>query len=58
MGDKTSDLIEAKELLMTITKQAVSNPDQSVFRALDILLRDYIERARNAKLDADKLASQ
>jgi hypothetical protein len=58
MGDKpVADLVEAKELLITLTKQAVTEPT-SLNLAVQILLRDYIERARHAKQDADKLASQ
>ena len=60
MGGKPfPDLAEAKELLKTITKRTHSNVmDDSVISAIQLLLRDYIERALNAKRDADKLASQ
>jgi hypothetical protein len=40
-----SDLDEAKESLMTITKRRLSSTtDESVIIAVQILLRDYIER--------------
>ena len=56
MGDKQfADLAEAKELLMTLHKQAISSPDQSILRALEILLTDYVQRGRQAKLDAERL---
>ena len=56
MGDKQfADLAEAKELLITLYKQSISSPDQSILRALNILLTDYIERGRQAKLDAERL---
>ena len=46
MGDKPfADLAEARELLFTLHKQAKSSPDQSILRALEILLTDYIQRA-------------
>ena len=56
MGDKPfADLAEASELLVTLHKQAISSPDQSILRALEILLTDYIQRGRQAKLDAERL---
>ena len=56
MGDKPfADLAEARELLITLGKQAISSPNHSILRALDILLSDYIERARQAELDAERL---
>ncbi len=48
-----SDLEEAKELFMTLTKQAGVTEDASLQRAIVILLRDYIERAKKAKQEAD-----
>jgi hypothetical protein len=48
-----SDLEEAKELFMTLTKQAGVTEDASLQRAVVILLRDYIERAKKAKQEAD-----
>ena len=50
-----SDLEEAKELFMTLTKQAGVTEDASLQRAVVILLRDYIERASGALADAEKL---
>ncbi len=49
-----SDFEDAKEL-MQITKQTVStgNPT-SIQRAVVILLKDYIERARTAKQEVDE----
>jgi len=45
MGDRAfPDLAEAKGLLITLGK-----PDKSIHRALEILLSDYIDRAREAK---------
>ena len=56
MGDKQfADLAEAQELLITLGKQAISSPDQSILRALEILLTDYVQRGRQAKLDAERL---
>ena len=56
MGDKQfADLAEAKELLVTLHKQAISSPDHSILRALEILLTDYVQRGRQAKLDAERL---
>ena len=45
-----SDLKDAEELLMQITKQTVStgNPS-STQRAVVILLKDYIERTKSAE---------
>jgi HD superfamily phosphohydrolase YqeK len=50
-----SDLEDAKELLMKITKHTVStgNPT-SLQLAVVILLKDYIERARTAKREVDE----
>ena len=57
MGDRPfADLAEAKELLMTLHKQAISSPDQSILRALIIVLTDYIQRGRQAMLDAERLS--
>jgi hypothetical protein len=45
-----SDLEDAKELLMKITKQAVSTGKATSLQlAVVILLKDYIGRARTAK---------
>jgi len=58
MGDNPfPDLAEAKELLITLGKQAITEPT-SINQAVQILLQDYIRRALNAKQDADKLAPQ
>ena len=38
-----------------VWKQAISSPDQSILRALEILLTDYVQRGRQAKLDAERL---
>ena len=41
-----TDLDEAKELLMTLTKQGVSTEPTSLHRAVMLLLMDYIQRRR------------
>ena len=50
-----TDLDEAKELLMVLTKQAVSTEPTSLHRAVMLLLMDYIQRASRALADAEKL---
>ena len=50
-----TDLDEAKELLMALTKQGVSTEPTSVHRAVLLLLMDYIQRASGALADAEKL---
>lgn len=50
-----SDLDEAKELLMALTKQGVSTEPTSLQRAVMLLLIDYIRRASGALADAEKL---
>jgi hypothetical protein len=47
-----TDLDEAKELLMALTKQGVS---KELHRAVMLLLMDYIQRASRALADAEKL---
>jgi hypothetical protein len=47
IGKAMSDVDKAKELLVTITKSRLSGVlDESVIAALQLLLRDYVERAR------------
>jgi hypothetical protein len=48
-----TDLDEAKELLMALTKQGVST-EPSLHRAVMLLLVDYIQRASGALADAAK----
>jgi hypothetical protein len=48
-----SDLEEAKELFMTLTKQARVTEEAGLQHAVVILLRDHIERAKKAKQEAD-----
>ena len=49
-----SELDEAKELLMTITKRTHSSIlDESIISAIRLLLSDYIDR--KAKHEADRL---
>ena len=56
MGDKPfAELAEASELLVTLHKQEISSPDQSILRALEILLTDYVQRGNQARLDAERL---
>jgi hypothetical protein len=50
-----TDLDEAKELLMALTKQGVSTEPTSLQRAVMLLLMDYIQRASGALADAEKL---
>ena len=50
-----TDLDEAKELLMTLTKQGMSTEPTSLHRAVMLLLMDYIQRASGALADAEKL---
>lgn len=50
-----SDLDEAKELLMALTKQGVRTEPTSLHRAVVLLLMDYIQRASGALADAEKL---
>ncbi len=50
-----TDLDEAKELLMTLTKQGVRTEPTSLHRAVMLLLMDYIQRASGALADAEKL---
>ena len=42
-----TDLDEAKELLMTLTKQGVSTEPTSLHLAVMLLLIDYIQRAQS-----------
>ena len=50
-----TDLDEAKELLMALTRQGVSTEPTSLYRAVMLLLMDYIQRASVALADAEKL---
>jgi hypothetical protein len=50
-----TELEEAQELLMTISKQSVSSGDTSLQRAVVILLKAHIQRAKEAKRNADVL---
>jgi hypothetical protein len=50
-----TDLDEAKELLIALTKQGVSTEPTSLHRAVMLLLMDYIQRASGALADAEKL---
>ena len=47
----------AEELLMTLTKQAVAEPT-SLNLAVQILLKDYIERAKQAKRESDVISGR
>ena len=47
----------AEELLMTLTKQAVAEPT-SLNLAVQILLKDYIERAKQEKRELDVISGR
>jgi hypothetical protein len=47
----------AEELLMTLTKQAVAEPT-SLNLAVQILLKDYIERAKQEKRESDVISGR
>ncbi len=47
----------AEELLMTLTKQAVAEPT-SLNLAVQILLKDYIERAKQEKCESDVISGR
>jgi hypothetical protein len=47
----------AEELLMTLTKQAVAEPT-SLNLAVQILLKDYIERAKQEKRESDVISAR
>ena len=52
-----SDLRDAEELSMTLTKQAVAEPT-SLNLAVQILLKDYIERTKQAKRESDVISGR
>ena len=54
---RMSDLRDAEELLMTLTKQAVAEPT-SLNLAVQILLKDYIERTKQAKRESDVISGR